>query len=47
MDTQTQRNIAKLNDELIEVQQIMTRNIQDVLGTGEKLDSKFDLDSTS
>lgn len=37
-DTHTQRNISKLNDELMEVQQIMTRNIQDVLGVGERLD---------
>ncbi|XP_043811831.1 serine/threonine-protein kinase PBL36 isoform X3 [Manihot esculenta] len=37
-DTRTQRNIAKLNDELYEVHQIMTRNVQEVLGVGEKLD---------
>ncbi|GFP85739.1 25.3 kDa vesicle transport protein [Phtheirospermum japonicum] len=35
---QTQRNISKLNDELYEVHQIMTRNVQEVLGVGEKLD---------
>ncbi|KAE8675326.1 25.3 kDa vesicle transport protein [Hibiscus syriacus] len=29
---------TKLNDELYEVQQIMTRNVQEVLGVGEKLD---------
>ncbi|KAL0396955.1 UNVERIFIED_CONTAM: vesicle transport protein [Sesamum calycinum] len=40
-DTRTQRNIAKLNDELYEVHQIMTRNVQEVLGVGEKLD-RFD-----
>ena len=39
-DTRTQRNIAKLNDELYEVHQIMTRNVQEVLGVGEKLDRK-------
>ncbi|GBG87402.1 hypothetical protein CBR_g45459 [Chara braunii] len=38
LDTRTQRNLAKLNDDLYEVQQIMTKNIQDVLGVGEKLD---------
>lgn len=38
LDTHTQRNLSKLNDDLIEVQQIMTRNIQEVLGAGEKLD---------
>ncbi|KAI3803319.1 hypothetical protein L1987_31469 [Smallanthus sonchifolius] len=37
-DTRTQRNIAKLNDELYEVHQVMTRNVQEVLGVGEKLD---------
>uniref|UniRef100_A0A7N2LLC9 Longin domain-containing protein n=1 Tax=Quercus lobata TaxID=97700 RepID=A0A7N2LLC9_QUELO len=37
-DTCTQWNIAKLNDELYEVHQIMTCNIQEVLGVGEKLD---------
>lgn len=40
-DTRTQRNIAKLNDELYEVHQIMTRNVQEVLGVGEKLDRKM------
>jgi hypothetical protein len=40
LDTRTQRNLAKLNDELYEVHQIMTRNVQDVLGVGEKLDRK-------
>ena len=40
-DTRTQRNISKLNDELYEVHQIMTRNVQEVLGVGEKLDRKF------
>jgi len=30
-----------LNDELYEVHQIMTRNVQEVLGVGEKLDRKF------
>lgn len=40
MDTRTQRNLAKLNDDLSEVHSIMTRNIQEVLGQGEKLDSE-------
>eukprot|EP00126_Sphaerothecum_destruens_P004417 Sdes_comp18174_c0_seq3m7693 len=42
MDTRAQRNLAKLNDELQDVQRIMTQNIQDVLGRGEKLDRKYD-----
>lgn len=41
LDTRTQRNLAKLNDELYEVHQIMTRNVQEVLGVGEKLDREF------
>ncbi|KAJ8434305.1 hypothetical protein Cgig2_009930 [Carnegiea gigantea] len=43
-DTRTQRNIAKLNDELYEVHQIMTRNVQEVLGVGEKLDQTQEID---
>ena len=39
VDTRTQRNLSKLNDELSDVQDIMKQNIQDVLGRGEKLDS--------
>lgn len=45
LDTRTQRNLAKLNDDLYEVQQIMTRNIQEVLGVGEKLDQVSQLSS--
>lgn len=37
LDTRTQRNMAKLNEELSEVQQIMTKSIQEVLGQGERL----------
>ncbi|PIN21262.1 Synaptobrevin/VAMP-like protein SEC22 [Handroanthus impetiginosus] len=44
-DTRTQRNIAKLNDELYEVHQIMTRNVQEVLGVGEKLDHAIQMSS--
>ncbi|URE09983.1 25.3 kDa vesicle transport, partial [Musa troglodytarum] len=45
LDTRTQRNMAKLNDELYEVHQIMTRNVQEVLGVGEKLDQVSELSS--
>lgn len=38
LDTRTQRNIARLNADIAEVHSIMTRNIQDVLGQGERLD---------
>ena len=47
LDTRTQRNMAKLNDELYEVHQIMTRNVQEVLGVGEKLDRKLTYSFTS
>ena len=39
LDTRTQRNIAKLSEDLNEVHSIMTRNIAEVLGQGERLDS--------
>uniref|UniRef100_A0A7S2MYB0 Longin domain-containing protein n=1 Tax=Haptolina brevifila TaxID=156173 RepID=A0A7S2MYB0_9EUKA len=39
IDTRTQRNLNKLNEDLQDVQKIMTQNIQDVLGRGERLDS--------
>jgi vesicle transport protein SEC22 len=38
MDTRTQRNIAKLNEDIAEVHSIMTKNIAEVLGQGERLD---------
>jgi hypothetical protein len=41
MDTRTQRNLAKLSEDLNEVHSIMTRNIQEVLGQGEQLDSEY------
>lgn len=40
MDTRTQRNMAKLTEDISEVHSIMTKNIQDVLNHGERLDSK-------
>lgn len=45
LDSRTQRNLAKLNDELYEVHQIMTRNVQEVLGVGEKLDQVSEMSS--
>ncbi|KAL4582611.1 hypothetical protein LXL04_007167 [Taraxacum kok-saghyz] len=44
-DTRTQKNISKLNDELYEVHQIMTRNVQEVLGVGEKFDQVSQMSS--
>jgi vesicle transport protein SEC22 len=37
-DARTQRNLNKLNDDLHDIQQIMTRNINDIMGQGERLD---------
>ena len=39
IDTRTQRNLNKLNEDLSSVQDIMKQNIQDVLGRGERLDT--------
>lgn len=38
-DSKTQRNLQKLNSELKDVQSIMTKNINDVISRGERLDS--------
>lgn len=46
LDTRTQRNMAKLNDEISEVHQIMTKSIQEMLGQGERLDHMSKLSST-
>ncbi|KAF8067411.1 SEC22 [Scenedesmus sp. PABB004] len=45
-DTRSQRNVAALTADLTEVHQIMSRNIAEVLGQGEKLDSMTKLSST-
>jgi hypothetical protein len=39
-DTRSQRNMAALTADLAEVHTIMSKNIAEVLGQGEKLDSK-------
>lgn len=46
MDTRTQRNIAKLNADIAEVHSIMTRNIQEVLEHGERLDRMTQMSNT-
>eukprot|EP00183_Erythrolobus_madagascarensis_P003653 CAMPEP_0185851272 /NCGR_PEP_ID=MMETSP1354-20130828/8431_1 /TAXON_ID=708628 /ORGANISM="Erythrolobus madagascarensis, Strain CCMP3276" /LENGTH=236 /DNA_ID=CAMNT_0028552227 /DNA_START=80 /DNA_END=790 /DNA_ORIENTATION=- len=38
-DSRTQRNLDKLNSELKDVHSIMTKNINEVLGRGERLDA--------
>lgn len=43
LDTRTQRNLAKLNQDIAEVHSIMTRNIQEVLGQGERLDKMTEM----
>ena len=45
LDTRTQRNIAKLSEDLSEVHSIMTRNIAEVLGQGERLDRAHPLNN--
>ena len=40
-DTRTQRNMDRLNADISEVHSIMTKNIQEVLGHGERLDSEL------
>lgn len=39
-DTRSQRNMAALTADLTEVHTIMSKNIAEVLGQGEKLDSE-------
>jgi vesicle transport protein SEC22 len=41
MDTRTQRNLSKLNEDLGEIQAIMTKNIAEVLGQGDQLNSEW------
>lgn len=41
LDTRSQRNVAALTADLTEVHNIMSRNIAEVLGQGEKLDSEW------
>eukprot|EP00775_Hariotina_reticulata_P013539 gene13539-13665_t len=45
-DTRSQRNMAALTADLTEVHNIMSRNIAEVLGQGEKLDSMTKMSST-
>lgn len=45
-DTRSQRNVAALTADLQDVHTIMSRNIAEVLGQGEKLDSEFLLVTT-
>jgi hypothetical protein len=42
MDTRANRNHLKMmSEDLRDIQGIMTKNIQEVLGRGEKLESKY------
>eukprot|EP01134_Creolimax_fragrantissima_P001476 CFRG1476T1 len=45
MDSRANRNLNKLNTELQDVQRIMTQNIQDVLGRGERIERVSDMAS--
>jgi vesicle transport protein SEC22 len=44
-DSHTQRNISKLTEDISEVHSIMTKNIQEVLGHGERLDRMSQMSS--
>ena len=46
LDTRTQRNLNKLNEDLHDIQSVMTRNIQDILGQGERLDHVSNMSET-
>ena len=46
LDTRTQRNLNKLNEDLHDIQRVMTRNIQDILGQGERLDHVSNMSET-
>lgn len=39
-DSKTQRNLKKLNSELKDVHSIMTKNINEVISRGERLESE-------
>jgi vesicle transport protein SEC22 len=39
MDANSQRNMSKIASELADAQRIMTRNIEDILGRGERMTS--------
>lgn len=39
LDTKSERNLDRVAKELSEVQQVMTRNIQEILSRGHKIDS--------
>lgn len=43
-DSKTQRNLQKLNSELKDVHSIMTKNINEVISRGERLESTFSED---
>tara|TARA_B110000459_G_C16555613_1_gene468910 strand:- start:940 stop:1443 length:504 start_codon:yes stop_codon:yes gene_type:complete len=45
-DTRTQRNLKKLNEDLHDIQNVMTRNINDILGQGERLDHVSSMSET-
>lgn len=41
-DTRSQRNLNKVTEELTDVHRIMTKNITDILGRGEKIQSMYE-----
>jgi vesicle transport protein SEC22 len=43
LDTKSERNLDRVAKELTEVHQVMTRNIQEILSRGQKIDSSSPL----
>jgi vesicle transport protein SEC22 len=41
MDTKSQRNLNKISTDLKDIERLMTKNIQDILGRGAKIDGSF------
>jgi len=39
LDTRSQRNMSKVSEDLQDIQKIMSKNIQEILGRGEKIAS--------
>uniref|UniRef100_A0A7S0SF33 Longin domain-containing protein n=1 Tax=Mantoniella antarctica TaxID=81844 RepID=A0A7S0SF33_9CHLO len=46
LDTRTQRNLNKLSEDLHDIQSVMTRNIQDILGQGERIEHVSSMSQT-
>jgi hypothetical protein len=43
MDTKSQRNLNKVSSDLKDINRIMTKNIQDIINRGAKLDGNINI----